>query len=286
MENNWMENNGDTALDRSDRPRGDANTAPARGCAKCGSAIQSGQRFCSVCGEAVYVTTSSEAAAAINQFNEGIRQQKKKKNRTPAVLGILGAVLAIAVLMILQSGPKVEYVSLDPSFVELCVDDTVTVDCDTYPEEASDVEVTWTTSNSSVATVKNGKITAKGEGSCVITAEAGGKTDTVRVDVVDLTPEERAAVGVYDSTYWVDEDGDIDDLSTSFATLILRNDLTGNLSTGDGEVDYDFVWSFHESDDGDNFFIIQDGDDEVNAFGHMDDGTIMLGVGDSILILE
>ncbi|MFC5404985.1 hypothetical protein [Cohnella soli] len=44
-------------------------------------------------------------------------------------------------------------------------------------------QATWTTSNASVATVVDGKITAKGKGSATIKAAFGGKTVTIRVTV-------------------------------------------------------------------------------------------------------
>ena len=51
------------------------------------------------------------------------------------------------------------------------------------PENATDKTVTWTSSNESVATVKDGVVAAKKDGSAIITATAGGKSATCTVTV-------------------------------------------------------------------------------------------------------
>ena len=51
------------------------------------------------------------------------------------------------------------------------------------PDDATDKTVTWSTSNSGVATVQNGKVTAVAEGEAVITAKAGDKTAECKVAV-------------------------------------------------------------------------------------------------------
>jgi len=49
-------------------------------------------------------------------------------------------------------------------------------------------KITWTSSNKNVATVSNGKLTAKSAGTAVVTATANGVSDTVTVIVEDFTP--------------------------------------------------------------------------------------------------
>ena len=53
------------------------------------------------------------------------------------------------------------------------------------PSNATDKTVSWTSSNSSVAKVSDGKITAVKAGTATITATAGGKTASVVVAVAD-----------------------------------------------------------------------------------------------------
>lgn len=59
---------------------------------------------------------------------------------------------------------------------------SVTVKATVTPSNTTD-KVTWSTSNKKVATVKNGKISAKKKGTATITAKAGSKKATVKVNV-------------------------------------------------------------------------------------------------------
>lgn len=43
--------------------------------------------------------------------------------------------------------------------------------------------ITWATSNSTIASVSNGRVTAKKIGTCIITARAHGKSVTCKVTV-------------------------------------------------------------------------------------------------------
>ena len=53
------------------------------------------------------------------------------------------------------------------------------------PENATDKTVTWTSSNTDVATVENGKVTGLSVGEATITATAGGKSATCTVKVTE-----------------------------------------------------------------------------------------------------
>ena len=65
---------------------------------------------------------------------------------------------------------KVESLTLDKSNVEFYVGDTSQVNATITPEEATYKDITWTSSNNSVASVENGLITAKSTGEATITA--------------------------------------------------------------------------------------------------------------------
>ena len=84
-------------------------------------------------------------------------------------------------------------IEIDKSSVILnAVNATASVIATVLPSNANNKTVTWSTSNSSVATVSNGTITAKGGGNCTITAtnSAGHKayvTVLVQLDVQSLT---------------------------------------------------------------------------------------------------
>lgn len=74
-------------------------------------------------------------------------------------------------------------VKLDKSSVELIVGETVVLSATVSPDDATDREVKWSTSNASVATVENGLVTALASGTTTISAQAGDKTATCKVTV-------------------------------------------------------------------------------------------------------
>ena len=82
-------------------------------------------------------------------------------------------------------------VTLNKSSVELLVGDTESLTATVSPSNATDKSVTWSSSNTSVATVVNGIISAKGTGTAVITVKTGGgeytKTCTVRVNTPSVS---------------------------------------------------------------------------------------------------
>ncbi len=78
-------------------------------------------------------------------------------------------------------------VSLNPGSLELIVGDTERLTPEVTPAQATNKEVSWTSSNPSVATVVNGKVTAHSPGNATIKAETrdGGHTATSAITVVD-----------------------------------------------------------------------------------------------------
>jgi len=76
-------------------------------------------------------------------------------------------------------------VSVSPTTASIEVGSTVTLTETVLPSNASDKSVTWSTSNSSVATVSNGVVTGVGAGSATITVTTvdGSKTATCAVTV-------------------------------------------------------------------------------------------------------
>lgn len=89
-----------------------------------------------------------------------------------------------AMLRVVVSEPSASSVSVSPSKLELTEGDTRCLNATVYPSSATQT-VTWTTSNSSVATVSSsGKVTAIAEGNCTITAKTSNNrsaTATVKV---------------------------------------------------------------------------------------------------------
>ena len=82
----------------------------------------------------------------------------------------------------------VESITLSRSTANLLVGRSTTATATINPSDATNKTVTWTSSNKSVATVDNGKITAVAPGTATITAKSNnGKTATVKVTVKEST---------------------------------------------------------------------------------------------------
>lgn len=77
----------------------------------------------------------------------------------------------------------VQNVALSKSTLTLTEGDSETLTATVSPSNATDKTVTWTVSPSGYATVSDGVVTALKEGSCTITATAGGKSASCAVTV-------------------------------------------------------------------------------------------------------
>ena len=77
----------------------------------------------------------------------------------------------------------VSSVSLSKTELTLTEGDSETITATVKPDDATDKTVTWSSSDTAVATVDGGKITAVKEGTATITAKAGDKTATCKVTV-------------------------------------------------------------------------------------------------------
>lgn len=81
----------------------------------------------------------------------------------------------------------VSSLTLNQTSVSLKIGDTVTLKATVNPSNASDKTIIWTSSDTTVATVNNGVVTAIGVGSATITAFAGDKYATCSV-IVEAVP--------------------------------------------------------------------------------------------------
>ena len=77
----------------------------------------------------------------------------------------------------------VSSVTLDKTTLTMTEGDTWTLTATVKPDDATDNTVTWASSNTSVAKVDGGKVTAVAQGTATITAKAGDKTATCAVTV-------------------------------------------------------------------------------------------------------
>lgn len=74
-------------------------------------------------------------------------------------------------------------VKITSTVTEVTVGETITLKAEVLPADATNKTVTWTSSDATVATVKEGVVTGVKAGEATITASAGGQTDTVKVTV-------------------------------------------------------------------------------------------------------
>ena len=75
-------------------------------------------------------------------------------------------------------------ITLDKTSTSLKVGETLTLTATVKPDDATDKTITWDSSDSSVATVRDGVVTAIKLGSATITAKAGDKSATCSITVV------------------------------------------------------------------------------------------------------
>lgn len=102
----------------------------------------------------------------------------------------------------------VESISLSETELEMKKGEIVTLTATVLPANASIKTVDWDSDNNSVATVKNGKITAKSPGNCVITATSRDMGFNAYCEITvteEVTPD---PVDVQTLTYMVKENGE------------------------------------------------------------------------------
>lgn len=106
-------------------------------------------------------------------------------------------------------------VKITSTVKEVTAGKTITLEATVSPENATNKTVTWTSSDTTVATVKDGVVTGVKEGKVTITANAGEKTAKVEVTVKaaatsggtgDTTGGETGTTTGFVNTYWVCEE--------------------------------------------------------------------------------
>ncbi len=127
-------------------------------------------------GKTVVWTSSNTGVATVA---DGVITALKVGSATiTAKAGDKSATCAVTV-----EATSVSDVTVDPTQVTLKVGQTATLSATVSPDNATDKTVVWTSSNTEVATVADGGITALEVGSATITAKAGDKSATCAVTV-------------------------------------------------------------------------------------------------------
>ena len=123
--------------------------------------------------------STSDATIATVDNNGVVKAIKVGKVTITAKAGDKTATCEVTVKPVLVSG-----ISLDKTSVELLEGETTTLKATVSPDNATDKTVTWSTSDTSIATVdNNGVVKAIKVGKVTITAKAGDKTATCEVTV-------------------------------------------------------------------------------------------------------
>ena len=127
--------------------------------------------------------TSSNSSVASVQ--DGVVTAYKAGSATIAVKTADGGKTATCEVTVNARVYPVSGVALDKTSATLTEGDELTLTATVNPDNATNKNVTWTSSNSSVASVSNGKITALKAGKVTITVQTadGGKTATCEVTV-------------------------------------------------------------------------------------------------------
>ena len=121
-------------------------------------------------------TSSNSAIATVDQ-NGTVMAVKSGNATITAKAGEKSATCAVTVTT------PVEGIALDHTSFTVEEGKTVTLVATVTPDDADNKAVSWSSSNTSVATVSGGKVTAKKEGTATITAKAGEKSATCTVTV-------------------------------------------------------------------------------------------------------
>jgi len=103
-----------------------------------------------------------------------------KKSGTAIITAKSGSCIAECTVTI---SVDVESVTLDKTSLSLAVGETATLTATVKPDDATDKNVSWTSSDESVAKVDNGNVSAIEAGKATITAKCGGKTAECAVTV-------------------------------------------------------------------------------------------------------
>ena len=118
----------------------------------------------------------------------------------------------------------VEKVEITSTETDVEVGETITLTAEVLPADATNKTVAWTSSDNTVATVKDGVVTGVKAGETTITASAGGKNATVKVTVKAAatsggeTGGETGTTTGFENTYWVLEE-EVSDVSGIKITL-------------------------------------------------------------------
>ncbi|MCL2290552.1 MAG: Ig-like domain-containing protein [Bacteroidetes bacterium] len=109
----------------------------------------------------------------------------------PIFLKFAAFLLILTGILVSCSKTKVTDVLLNKTELTLSVGETETLVVTVFPEDADNKAVSWASNNPAIATVTNGKITAKAVGTAmiIVTTADGNKTANCTVIVIEEKPQ-------------------------------------------------------------------------------------------------
>lgn len=135
--------------------------------------------------KAVYWESSDFDVVSVNNY--GTVEALKTGSATITVRTADGNKTAICNVTV--ANVEATSISLNTNVLNLEPGNTETLIGTVYPENVTNKTISWSTSNSSVATVENGLVIAKSNGTAVITAECGSVKAACTVNVSSAKPE-------------------------------------------------------------------------------------------------
>lgn len=135
------------------------------------------------------VTWSSDNDSVASVSSSGVVSAKAEGSANITVKTNDGGKVATCRVSVMKKVIAVTGITLNKTSLTLKEGESETLTATVSPSDATDKTVTWTSSNTAVATVSNGKVTAKAVGTATITAKAGDKTATCTVTVISSGPE-------------------------------------------------------------------------------------------------
>ena len=135
--------------------------------------------------------TWSTSDTAVATVENGVVTAKSAGTAT--ITAKAGEITATCVVTVSKKVIAVSGIALSQTTSSLIEGESVTLTATVTPADATDKTVTWSTSDTNVATVDNGVVTAKSAGTATITAKAGEKSATC---VVIVEKKEIAVSGI------------------------------------------------------------------------------------------
>ncbi len=147
------------------------------------------------------VSWSSANQAIATVSNDGVVTGVGAGSTTVTVTTEDGGITASVNVTVNNQVISVTGVNLNQSSGNLLIGDTIELDATITPVDATNQDLTWTTSNPSIASVNEGMVSAISAGSVIITVitQDGNYTDTCNISVMEIPIELNSFSGNRDS---------------------------------------------------------------------------------------